>query len=100
VQVTHFDNRSDGLEYGELFNWGTRFNIVSAEYTTGDWAFAAENGWGPTFLIVEHAGRFTDDIQAGYALASRRFPRSRATVRVDSFSVDEERENAVTFAWF
>jgi len=99
VQLTHFDNRSDGLEYGELFNWGTRFTIVSAEYTRDDWTFAAENGWGPTFLIAG-GRRYTDDIQAGYALASRRWPRARATVRVDSFSVDDTRENAVTLAWF
>jgi len=100
VQLTHFDNRSDGREYGELFNWGTRFNMVSAEYTVNDWTFAAENGWGATFLVVEHAGRFTDDIQAGYALVSRRFPRSRATARFDSFRVDEDRDHAVTLAWF
>jgi hypothetical protein len=100
VQLTHFDNRSDGREYGELFNWGTRFSLVSAEYTRDDWTFAAENGWGPTFLIVDGAGKFTDDIQAGYALASRRWGRSRATLRFDSFSVNETRENAVTVAYF
>jgi hypothetical protein len=99
VQLTHFDNRSDGLEYGELFNWGTRFDIVSAEYTRGDWTVAAENGWGPTYLITEE-GRFTNEIQAGYALVSRRWGRSRATVRVDSFRVDDVRENAVTLAYF
>jgi hypothetical protein len=99
IQVTHFDNRSDGLDYGELFNWGTRFNLVSAEYTREDWTFAAENGWGPTYLIPD-GERFTNDLQAGYALVSRRWPRSRATVRVDSFSIDDTRENAVTFAYF
>jgi hypothetical protein len=99
VQATHFDNRSDGLDYGELFNWGTYFDIVSAEYTRGDWTIAAENGWGPTFLVVRGT-QFTMDIEAGYALVSRRWQRSRGTVRVDSFRVDDVRENAVTVAWF
>ena len=99
VQLTHFDNRSDGLDYGELFNWGTRFDIAGAEYTRGDWTVAAEYGWGPTFLIVE-GERFTDEIDAGYALVSRRFSRSRATVRVDRFGVGGVRENAVTVAYF
>jgi hypothetical protein len=82
-----------------LFNWGTRFSIASAEYTGENWTFAAEHGWGPTYLIP--AGeRFTNDIEAGYALVSRRWSRSRATVRIDSFSVDDTRENAVTLAYF
>ncbi len=100
VQLSHFDNRSDGLDYGELFNWGTRFTIAAAEYSRGDWTVAAENGWGPTFLIVEGAGRFTNEIEAGYALVSRRWPRARATLRVDSFRVDDFRDHAVTAAYF
>lgn len=100
VQLTHFDNRSDGLEHGLLFNWGTRFDIASAEYTRGDWTFAAENGWGPTYLIVEDQGRFTSEIEAGYALASRRWGRSRATLRFDSFRVEDARKNGVTAAYF
>jgi hypothetical protein len=99
VQLTHFDNRSDGLEYDPLFNWGTRFSIASAEYTRDDWTFAAENGWGPTYLIVEGLGRFTNELEAGYALASRRWGRSRATVRFDSFRVDDVRRNGVTAAY-
>lgn len=99
AQVTHFDNRSDGLDYGELFNWGTRFTVAAAEYTRDDWTVAAENGWGPTFLVVDGV-RYTNDIQAGYALVSRRWPRARATVRVDSFRVDDVRDHAVTAAYF
>ena len=67
----------------ELFNWGTRFDIVSAEYTRGDWTLAAEGGWGPTFLIAEGVA-YTNDLRAGYALVSRRWEHARATVRVDS----------------
>jgi hypothetical protein len=100
VQLTHLDNRSDGRTYGGLENWGTRFTIASAEYTRGDWTVAAEHGWGPTFVVVEDVGTFTNDIAASYALASRRWPRARATLRVDSFRVDGQRENAVTVAYF
>ena len=98
VQATHIDNRSDGLEYGHLFNWGTRFDIVSAESTIGDWTFAAEYGWGPTFLVVEGM-RFTNQIDAAYALASRHSPRMRGTIRVETFRVDDERDYALTLAW-
>ena len=99
VQLTHIDNRSDGEEYGQLFNWGTRFDLVSAEYTRGDWTVAAEAGWGPTFLVV--AGEaYTDDIEAGYLLVSRSWTRYRATVRVDSFGVDGASTRAVTVAGF
>lgn len=100
AQITHIDNRSDGLEYGHLVNWGTRFTIAAVEYTTDDWTFAAEDGWGPTYVIPEDAGRFTSRIEAGYALASRRFGRSRATLRFDSFRVDAARTNGFTAAYF
>src|SRR5687768_420342 len=99
VQLTHLDNRSDGLDYGQLFNWGTRFDIASAEYTVNDWTFAAEAGWGPTFLVVD--GRtFVTDLEAGYVMASRRWTRSRATIRVEAFAVDDQRDDAITVAWF
>lgn len=99
VQLTHLDNRADGLEYGQLFNWGTRFDIASAEYTINDWTIAAESGWGPTFLVVE-GQRFYTDMEASYAMVSRRWPRARATVRLESFRIDDERDQAVTFAYF
>lgn len=97
VQLTHIDNRGDGLPYGRLFNWGTRFDIVSGEYSTGDWTFAAESGWGPTFLIVAGV-KYTTDIRASYALASRRFPHFRATLRADEFK-GMTHERALTFAF-
>ena len=99
VQATHIDNRSDGHEYDPLFNWGTRFDIVGGESTVGDWTFAAEYGWGPTFLVVEGTP-FTSDLAAAYALASRLLPRGRATIRVDGFEVNADRDYAVTLAYF
>ena len=99
VQLTHIDNRSDGLDYDELFNWGTRFDLVSADYTRGDWTIAAEYGWGPTFLVVE-GQKFTSDLRAGYLLASRRWPQARATVRVDTYAVDDSDHYALTIAGF
>ena len=99
VQATHIDNRADGLEYGRLVNWGTRFEIAAAEFTGEDWTFAAEDGWGETFLVTPE-GKFTSAIEAGYALASRRWGRSRATLRFDSFRVDRARTNGVTAAYF
>ena len=99
VQVTHFDNRSDGLDYGPLFNWGTRFSIASAEYTRDDWTVAAETGWGPTFLVVQ-GNTFTNDLRASHLLVSRRWGRARGTVRVEAFSVDEHDDRALTVAYF
>jgi hypothetical protein len=97
VQLTHIDNRADGLDYGGLFNWGTRFDIVSGEYTKGDWTVAAESGWGPTFLIVG-GEKFTTDLRASYALVSRRWTRGRATIRGDVFEATT-RGKALTVAW-
>lgn len=99
VQLTHIDNRADGLEYDPLFNWGTRFAIAAAEYTRDDWTVAAEDGWGETFLVTD-AGKFTSAIEAGYALVSRRWGRSRATMRFDSFRVLDARTNGITAAYF
>ena len=98
VQLTHIDNRADGLEYGDLFNWGTRFDIVSAEYTKGDWTFAAESGWGPSFLIVGGT-KFTTDLRASYVLVSRRWDRGRVTIRGDAFHAATH-DRALTLAWF
>jgi hypothetical protein len=101
VQLTHIDNRSDALEHEhELFDWATRFDIAAAELTSGDWTFASEAGWGETIIIVEGMA-FTTDIRAAYALASRRFPFGRATVRVDSFEAAAvQKETALTAAFF
>jgi hypothetical protein len=99
VQLTHIDNRSDGEEYGHLFNWGTRFDVAAAEYTTGDWTVAAESGWGPTFLVVRGT-KYTNDLHAGYLLVSRNFAKVRATVRAEAFRVDERHRRAVTLAAF
>lgn len=99
VQLTHVANRADGLDYGGLFNWGTRFDIVSAEYTKDDWTLAAETGWGPTFLIPQ-GQKFTFDIRASYALVSRRWDRGRATVRVDEYSgVHDDRALTLAYLW-
>jgi hypothetical protein len=100
VQVTHVDNRSDGLAYGDLVNWGTRFDIIGMEYSVRDWTLAGEAGWGPTF-VVDADGRYVSDLRAGYVLASRRWARSRATIRVDAFSnSDLKLDHAVTLAYF
>lgn len=99
VQLTHLDNRGDGHEYDPLFNWGTRFDIVAAEYTLGDWTIAAESGWGPTFLIVEGI-RYTNDLRASYLLVSRRWARARVSVRAEEFAVDANDRRAVTVAAF
>jgi hypothetical protein len=98
VQATHIDNRSDGLEYGALENWGTRFDILAFEYATDVWTVAAESGWGPTFIVVD-GQRFVTDIDASYLLVSRQWDRTRATVRLDTYKA-LERDYAVTVAAF
>jgi len=96
-QYTHFDNRSDGQQYGELFNWGTKFDVVGIEWASGDWTIAAESGWGPTFLVV-HGNRFTFDIRASYLLVSKRLGDWRATARIDSWDNGSLDDEAITVA--
>lgn len=99
VQVTHLDNRADGLEYGHLYNWGTRFDIAAFEYTNGDWTVAGETGWGPTFIVVDGSS-YTTDLRASYLLVSRKSGRARASVRLDSYRGGPNEEEAITLALF
>jgi hypothetical protein len=99
VQVQRIDNRSDALEYGELANWLTRFDIASADFTVGDWTVIGESGWGYTD-IVTHGLRFRSDIAASYVIVSRRLGDGRASLRGDVFDVDDNRKEALTAAWF
>ena len=98
AQYTYLDNRSDGLRYGDLYNWNTRFHVVGVGYALGEWTFASEGGWGPTYLVVR-GRRFVSDIRACYILVSRRLPRGRASVRIDSFNDGERGDAALTLAY-
>lgn len=101
VQLTHIDNRSDALEHGDLVNWDTRFDIIGADYTMGDWTIAAEYGWGATDVIDEFSGqRFSVDIGASYLLVSRALARGRVSLRGDVFHVEDDDQHAVTAAYF
>jgi hypothetical protein len=99
VQITRIDNRSDALRYGELFNWATRFNIVGADYSRGDWTLLGETGWGTT-AIETRRGRFSSEIRASYLLLSRSFGAMRASVRADEFKAAEDDGHAFTAALF
>ncbi len=94
---THVDNRSDGLPYGDLYNWTTRFDLVGFDASSGDWSLAGEAGWGPTSLVVR-GRRFESDIWAGYLLVSRRLPFGRATARLDAFDDGRDQDQALTLA--
>jgi hypothetical protein len=96
IQAQRFDNRSDAIEHGELLNWLTRFDIVSADWTHGDWTFVAEGGRGFTDVITDDGQRFRTDLATAYVLASRRFGASRASLRAEAYNGGE----AVTAAWF
>lgn len=101
VQLTHIDNRSDAREHGDLLNWDTRFEILGADYTAGDWTIAAEYGWGVTDVIDEDSGRrFSSDIDASYLLVSRALAKGRVSLRGDAFNVDDDDHHALTFAYF
>lgn len=95
VQIVRIDNRSDALEYGELLNWLTRFDIASIDVTQGDWTFLAEGGQGFTDVIVE-GDRYRTPLRTGYVLVSRRLGSSRASVRAETW----DGGNAVTAAYF
>lgn len=97
VQLTRIDNRSDAVRHGELFNWATRFNLVGADYTWGNWTVAGEGGWGTT-AIVTARGRFSSEIGAGYLLLSRRVNKFRVSVRADEYQTRDDRESALTAA--
>jgi hypothetical protein len=99
VQLTHFDNRSDALDHGELFNWHTRFDIIGGDYTSGDWTVAGEYGWGPTDITVTGEGTFRTDLEAGYVLVSRRLANGRVSLRGDVFAGLEDGQ-AITAAYF
>jgi hypothetical protein len=80
VLFTHIDNRSDGLPYGKLYNWTTRFEVAGFDLSLNDWTVAGEAGWGPTSLVVGGT-RYRSDLRAGYLLltsptTSRCAPRS------------------------
>ena len=99
LQATHIDNRSDALNYGELFNWDTQFDLLGGQYNSDDWTVAGEYGWGPTAIIV-FGNRYTSKLRAGYLLASRRFAHSRATIRVESFDDGNvHKDRAITASW-
>jgi hypothetical protein len=99
VLFTHIDNRSDGLLYGDLYNWKTRFEVVGFDYRRGEWTVAGEIGWGPTELFFP-GGSFAADLRASYLLVSRELRRGRATARFDAFSNGEARKHALTLAAF
>jgi hypothetical protein len=97
ILFTHVDNRSDGKVHGDLENWKTRFEVVGLDYKRGEWALAAETGWGPTDLFLP--GRTIHaDLRAGYLLVSRRFGNGRATARYDDYSDGEARGQVLTLA--
>jgi hypothetical protein len=96
---THIDNRSDGMLYGDLYNWKTRFEVLGVDYTRNDWTVAAETGWGPTELFFPR-GSFEADLRASYLLLSRRLRRGRATARFDAFSNGASHKHALTLAAF
>jgi hypothetical protein len=97
IQLTHIDNRSDGLEHGDLLNWNTRFEIAGAEYLWNDWTLAAESGWGDT-SVVFGGESFPTYLRASYLLVSRRFSKGQASVRVEEFRNDESADQAMTAA--
>ncbi|HEX6088331.1 MAG TPA: hypothetical protein VF266_27620 [Thermoanaerobaculia bacterium] len=99
LQLMRIDNRSDALEYGDLLNWLTRFDIASADLTLGDWTLIAESGQGFTDVIV-HGERFRTQISTSYVLVSRRLANGRVSLRAETFDNDFGSEHAVTAAYF
>ena len=99
VLYTHIDNRSDGLTYGDLVNWNTRFDVAGFDYRRGEWTVAGETGWGPTELYFP-GGSFRADLRASYILVSRHVRRGRATARFDAFTDGETPRHTVTLAAF
>lgn len=97
LQGTHIDNRSDALEHGELANWDTRFDVIAADFSTGDWNVIAEHGRGPT-IVISDFGTFRSDLRASYLLVSRRFDRLRATLRAEEFGSEQSKQHALTGA--
>jgi len=99
VQLTHIDNRSDAIEHGELLNWYTDFDIAAAEYSTSDWTFAGETGWGNTTVIFDGIG-YRNPLRASYVLVSKRISTVRASLRAEAFSNALSHRRAVTAALF
>lgn len=108
VQLTIIDNEADGLRYGDILTWETPFRIVSVEHVRGDWTFIAEVGWGVTIARFD-SGDVEGEIDASYALISKRFESWRLSGRFDSYGTEfppdplagyqEDRGEALTVAW-
>jgi hypothetical protein len=99
VLFTHIDNRSDGAQHGDLYNWKTRFDVAGFDYNDADWTVAGETGWGPTVLFYP-GGSVVAELRASYLFVSRRLANGRATVRVEDFDDGKTRKQAVTVAAF
>src|SRR5947207_655408 len=92
VQYARVDNRGDALEYGDLFNWATRFDIASAPPPAGGGGVRRGGGGGAPLgeACAPHpapsappsprfAGRGTYTVTFGRRSARRR-PRRSPTV--------------------
>jgi hypothetical protein len=99
IQFTRIDNRSDARRYGELFNWATRYNIASADYTWNGWTAITETSWGST-AIQGGRGRFSAPIRTTYVLFSKRISTFRASIRGDQYQVFTRHGHAITAAVF
>ncbi len=98
VQYTFIDNRAGGTERDHVYPWRTPFHIVSGEYWSGDWNFAAETGWGSSW-IPGLKRQTLADLRTSYVMVSRRLNSGRATLRAEEMSVDHDTEIAFTAAW-
>lgn len=98
VQYTFIDNRAEGEERDHVYPWRTPFHIISAEYWNDDWTFAAETGWGPSWIPGLKRETLTD-LRASYVMVSRRLSDGRVTIRAEEMTVENDTEIAFTAAW-
>ena len=98
LQYVRIDNRSDARLYGNLFNWATRFNVVSGDYTWRDWTAVGETGWGDT--AIQGRRRRSFGIRSSYLLLSRKMSSFRGSVRAEQYEEGVNHDHAFTAALF
>jgi hypothetical protein len=110
IQYAHLDNEADRLLWRGEYAWHTKFDLVSAQLGNQDsTTLAGEWMNGSTGMGIEPRPYVDAGLHSWYALVSRKYRKSRFTVRYDEFGMQNrddsptetntEHGRAWTLAW-
>lgn len=89
AQVTHVDNRGDGLRYGDEYAWDTAFTQLGFDLSPGPGFIAGEYLRGETYMGNWMVGTVNARFESAYLLGSWDGGRWRASLRRDWMRVDD-----------